>query len=225
MFAGAFLLMLLGILLPLVAATLLLAGLAFVFNWLLKRGTSSPHAAPRSVPVPLRNSSAPRVPPAHSAPPASPAVNHSLTGVFTAFVVVVAALVVPWLFPHVQPPPTPKVVVASEGRDRGDRSLVSPRETRAPADTEPAPAPTPASPAEPDSIDTSVRATAPVAADEDPTDVAAIPRTPAQRRRLLAEFAAQVGRLFGRDQATSEPSTTPSANGPVSLGESRNGEV
>ena len=47
-----------------------------------------------------------------------------------------------------------------------------------------------------------------------------IPKTPEERRRLLAEFAVQVGRLFGDDDGEAEAGAVP-----PSLGESRNGEV
>lgn len=46
-----------------------------------------------------------------------------------------------------------------------------------------------------------------------------IPKTPVERRRLLAEFAGQVGRLFGKSEGSQSGTAAPS------LGESRNGEV
>lgn len=193
--AGALLLMLLGIIVPLSAAALLLVGMALFFNWLLKygKGTGAPVPAPRYVPPPALRRPAPTAP---------AAVTHSFTGVLTAFFVIAVALVVPYSLRRFQthsasfvPAPAPVAAIV-------------------PVNTSESPA------------------SAGIAATEIPpagtTEVVAsgaLPNTPAERRRLLAEFAAQVGRLFGRSLATSETTAPPSGGGPVSLGESRNGEV
>lgn len=229
MIAGALLLMLLGIMLPLAAATLLLAAMAFVFNWLLKRWTASAQPTPPAMPAP-RQIPAPRAMPApvrrSPATPATPAVTHSFAGVFTAGTIIAAALVVPYSFRGVQPPPAPKVG-AVPNDNGGPDSIRSPILTADTTRQPPRPAAQP--PIDlPANAATATATVSPGPGDEASTAVAALPNTPAERRRLLAEFAAQVGRLFGRDQTTSEPATTssgPSGNAPVSLGESRNGEV
>ncbi|MFM8478940.1 MAG: hypothetical protein ACKOEO_24400 [Planctomycetaceae bacterium] len=193
--AGALLLMLLGIMLPLSAAAFLLVGLAFFFNWLLRhgKGTGSAMPAPRAVPPP---------PLRHPAPTGPAAVTHSFTGVLTAFFVIAVALVVPYSFSRFQTPsasvvPAPAPVAAI------------------------APVNTSESPASAGNVATAI----PPAGTTEVVASGALPNTPAERRRLLAEFAAQVGRLFGRGPETSEPTTAPSGGAPVSLGESRNGEV
>lgn len=193
--AGALILMLLGIMLPLSAAALLLVGLAFFFNWLIRhgKGTGAAMPAPRYVaPSPLR----------HTAPTEPAAVTHSFTGVLTAFFVIAVALVVPYAFARFQTP-SASIVPAR-----------APAAAIAPVNTSESP------------VSAGTAATAmPPAGTAEVVASAALPNTPAERRRLLAEFASQVGRLFGRSPETSEPTATPSDGGPVSLGESRNGEV
>jgi len=187
--------MLLGIMLPLSAAAFLLVGLAFFFNWLLRHGKGTGAAT-----------SAPRyVPPPplrHPAPTEPAAVTHSFTGVLTAFVVIAVALVVPYSFVRFQTPsasfvpaPAPVAAIAPVNTSESPASAATAATTIPPA------------------VTTEVIASG------------ALPNTPAERRRLLADFATQVGRLFGRNPETSEPAATPSGDGPVSLGESRNGEV
>lgn len=192
--AGALLLMLLGIILPLSAAALLLVGLALFFNWLLKygKGTGAAMPAPRNVPPPRRQ----------PVPTAPPTVTHSFTGVLTAFFVVAVALVVPYSFRRFQAPSAAVVPAPAPA------AAIDPVAASGP----------------PDSAGTDATTIPPASAAEDVAS-AALPNTPAERRRLLAEFAAQVGRLFGRSLVTSENTAASAGGGPVSLGESRNGEV
>lgn len=222
MVGGALLLILFGMTVSLAVAAVVLVGLAAFFRWLLKTSRSAVTSAgpgPAKA-APRRAPSAPQTAMRHQpAPPSEPAAlrnrnpsaasTHSFTGVATALAVIAAALIVPFSFSRVQTAPE-----AVNLRVRNSR-MVEPN-----ADSPDSPAisaRTPESPVTPES-DTAGQASAPAGTD-------ALPRTPAERRRLLADFAAQVGRLFsGGGSGVDQPASAP-GSGPVSLGESRNGEV
>jgi hypothetical protein len=203
--------MLMGTVFAFLAAALLLAGLAMVFNWLLKRGNASVQSSrpvtplsPQSHPVTASTKTESFAPVAMQAGPRSTVATHSFAGVFTAILTISAALT---------------FVGTQHTRQNTPAQIAPPTRVTTIA---PLPPITSIDPAPPIPPKTSFNATADATATKS-TD--ALPNTPAERRRLLAEFAAQVGRLFGRSQITDQPASVTSGNAPVSLGESRNGEV
>lgn len=206
------LMMLVGVVVSFTAAALLLAGLAMLLNWLLKRG-NQPDQSPRSVttpPMPQRVTSAATTeyfaPAAIQAGTQATAATHSFAGVITAIVVIAAALTFAGtLHTRQDTAAQPPIPSASRIPTIASSPPITISET-----------------ASPDPPRTSSNAPAD-ATETKNTD--ALPNTPAERRRLLAEFAAQVGRLFGRSEVTDQPTSATPGNAPVSLGESRNGEV
>ena len=204
------LMMLLGVVVSFTAAALLLVGLAMLLNWLLKRG-NQPDQSPRSVttpPSPHGATSTARTesfgPIAIQAGPGSTAATHSFVGVASAIFTIAAAL-----------------FFAGTQHTRQNTPAQLPSASRIPtiAASPPITISEPASPDAPKTV-SNAPADAPETKNTD-----ALPNTPAERRRLLAEFAAQVGRLFGRSEVTDQPTSATPGNAPVSLGESRNGEV
>lgn len=194
------LMMLIGVVISFTAAALVLAGLAMFLNWLLKRGKQSdrPSRPSRSGTMSPNPRPVAATASTESFAPVGMQAGPQSTVATHSFTGVITAMFFI------------AAALTFVGTQHTSQNTVS---------LPPATISEPAPPSPPNNS-----SIAPTDATEtESTD--ALPKTPAERRRLLAEFAAQVGRLFGGRQITEQPVSATAGNAPVSLGESQNGEV